>query len=103
MIVGSMMLSNIGNLDTANQVQMELMVKSNATCEFVKKDGEITCTRFCPLITQLIELALYICTRNSGPYGPLKILAPAESLLASLTNMFASLTKVFALLTRNFA
>ena len=41
-------------------------------------------------------------TRISGPYGPLKILAPAESLLASLTNMFSSLTKVFASLTRKF-
>ena len=34
----------------------------------------------------------YKDTRISGPYGPLKILAPAESLLASLTRMFASLT-----------
>ena len=34
----------------------------------------------------------YLQTRISGPYGPLKILAPAESLLASLTRMFALLT-----------
>ena len=61
MIVGSMMLSNIGNLDTVNQVEMELIVKSNATCDFAEKEGEITCTRFCPLITKLIELALYRC------------------------------------------
>ena len=45
----------------------------------------------------------YERTRISGPYGPLKILAPAESLLASLTNMFALLTKVFVPLTRKFA
>ena len=31
-------------------------------------------------------------TRISGPYGPLEILAPAESLLASLARMFATLT-----------
>ena len=30
-------------------------------------------------------IALYIYTRISGPYGPLKILAPAGGLLASLT------------------
>ena len=35
-------------------------------------------------------------TRISGPYGPLKILPPAESWLTSLTNMFASLTRNFA-------
>ena len=29
-------------------------------------------------------------TRISGPYGPLKILAPAKSLLASLTSFFSS-------------
>ena len=46
---------------------------------------------------------VYIITRISGLYGPLKILVPAEILLASLTIMFASLTKVFALLTRKFA
>ena len=103
MIVGSMMLSNIGNLDTANQVQMELMVKSNATCEFVKKDGEITCTRFCPLITQLIELVLYICTRNSGPYGPPKNSSSCGELARLAHKYVRSLTKVFALLTRNFA
>ena len=40
-------------------------------------------------------------TRISEPYGPLKILPPAESLLASLTNMFALLTEVFAPFTRN--
>ena len=38
-------------------------------------------------------------TRISRPDGPLKILAPAESLLASLTKIFASLTKMFASLT----
>ena len=31
--------------------------------------------------------ALYMYTRTSGPYGPLKILAPAESLLASLARI----------------
>ena len=34
----------------------------------------------------------YHSTRISGPYGPLKLLAAAESLLPSLTKMYALLT-----------
>ena len=45
-----------------------------------------------PPMTSRISRPYNIKTRISGPYGPLKILAPAESLLASLTRMFASLT-----------
>ena len=36
----------------------------------------------------------YRYTRISGPYGPLKIIAPAKSLLASLTRIFASLISI---------
>ena len=43
--------------------------------------------------------AFYIYTRISGPYGPLKILAPAKSLFTSLTRIFASLTRKFTSLT----
>ena len=58
-----------------------------------------------------IEMLVYKITRISGtyrplkilvpaePYGLLKILAPAESLLALLTRMFALLTRKFASLT----
>ena len=38
----------------------------------------------------------YKSTRISGPYGPLKILAPAESLLALLSRLFVSLTYIFS-------
>ena len=48
---------------------------------------------------QLNGIWKYGNTRISGPYGPLKILAPAESLLASLTRMFASLTSSSSPLT----
>ena len=49
------------------------------------------------LFTVIISyLKKYQSTRISGPYGLIKILAPAESSLASLTRMFSSLTRKFA-------
>ena len=41
-----------------------------------------------------VTSASLLPTRISGPYGPLKILVPAESLLASLTRLFALLTSL---------
>ena len=42
------------------------------------------------ICTSVVLILTYISTRISGPYGPLKILAPAESLLALLTTISLS-------------
>jgi len=53
-----MMLSNIGNLDNVNQVQMEQVVKSNGTCNFAAEEKETTCAWFCPVIGQVMDLLI---------------------------------------------
>ena len=45
--------------------------------------------------TCVVIIGVYFLSRISGPYGPLEILAPAESLLASFTRKFGSLTCIF--------
>ena len=53
-------------------------VRPPAVCEKCLSPGD---KQKCDRLT---DIALYIYTRISGPYGPFEILAPAEGLEASL-------------------